>query len=80
VIGVARAGRTNEHLKECVRDSVQEQGDDIDQEALGSLLKLLRSSAVSSINDLNYARIKTALLWGTHSRWMRRAALFVTPT
>ena len=63
MIGVARAGGTNEHLKERVRDSVQEQGDDIDQEALGSLLKLLCSSAVSSINDLNCARIKTALFW-----------------
>jgi glucose-6-phosphate 1-dehydrogenase len=33
VIGVARAARTDEHLKERVRDSVQQQGDDIDQEA-----------------------------------------------
>jgi len=41
VIGVARAGRTNEHLKERVRDSVQQQGDGIDQEALAKLLKLL---------------------------------------
>jgi glucose-6-phosphate 1-dehydrogenase len=35
-------GRTNEHLKERVRDSVQQQGEDIDQEALAKLLKLLR--------------------------------------
>src|SRR6202171_2769805 len=42
VIGVARAGRTNEHLKERVRDSVQQQGSEIDQEALDKLLKLLR--------------------------------------
>jgi glucose-6-phosphate 1-dehydrogenase len=42
VIGVARAGRTNEHLKERVRDSIQQQGGDIDQEVLGKLLKLLR--------------------------------------
>src|SRR6202047_174913 len=42
VIGIARAGRTNEHLKERVRDSVQQQGKDIDQEALAKLLKLLR--------------------------------------
>src|SRR6202045_2250219 len=41
VIGIARAGRTNEHLKERVRDSVQQQGGDIDQEALAKLLKLL---------------------------------------
>ena len=42
VIGVARAGRTNEHLKERVRDSIQQQGVEIDQEALAKLLKLLR--------------------------------------
>jgi glucose-6-phosphate 1-dehydrogenase len=42
VIGIARAGRTNEHLKERVRDSIKQQGDDIDQEALAKLLSLLR--------------------------------------
>src|ERR1700730_14442654 len=42
VIGVAGAGRTSEHLKERVRDSVQQQGDEIDQKALVRLLKLLR--------------------------------------
>jgi glucose-6-phosphate 1-dehydrogenase len=42
VIGVARAGRTNEDLKERVRDSVQQQGSEIDQKALAKLLKLLR--------------------------------------
>src|ERR1700680_4281342 len=42
VIGVARAGRTNEHLKERVRDSIQQQGGDIDQAALAKLLQLLR--------------------------------------
>jgi glucose-6-phosphate 1-dehydrogenase len=42
VIGVARAGRTNEHLKQRVRDSIQQQGGEIDQEALAKLLKLLR--------------------------------------
>src|ERR1700675_1312559 len=42
VIGVARAGRTNEHLKERVRDSIQQHGGEIDQEALAKLLKLLR--------------------------------------
>src|SRR5581483_2167653 len=42
VIGVARSGRTNEHLKERVRDSIQQQGGEIDQEALAKLLKLLR--------------------------------------
>src|SRR6266550_6854258 len=42
VIGVARAGRTNEHLKERVRDSIQQQEGEVDQEALAKLLKLLR--------------------------------------
>src|SRR6202795_5327223 len=42
VVGVARAGRTNEHLKERVRDSVQQQGAAIDQEAVTKLLNLLR--------------------------------------
>jgi glucose-6-phosphate 1-dehydrogenase len=42
VIGIARAARTDEHLKERVRDSIQQQGDNIDQEALAKLLNLLR--------------------------------------
>src|SRR6202790_4262967 len=42
VIGVARAARTDEHLKERVRDSIQQQGGNIDQEALAKLLQLLR--------------------------------------
>src|ERR1700726_1068682 len=42
VIGVARAARTDEHLKERVRDSIQQQGGNVDQEALAKLLTLLR--------------------------------------
>src|ERR1700732_3830018 len=42
VIGVARAGRTNEHLKERVRDSLQQQGGEIDHQAFAKRLKLLR--------------------------------------
>ena len=42
VIGVARAARTDEHLRDRARDSIQQQGGDIDQEALAKLLKLLR--------------------------------------
>ena len=42
VIGVARAGRTAEHLKDRVCDSIQQQGGDIDQQALAKLLQLLR--------------------------------------
>jgi glucose-6-phosphate 1-dehydrogenase len=42
VIGIARAARTDEHLKERVRDSIQQQGGEIDQAALAKLLILLR--------------------------------------
>jgi glucose-6-phosphate 1-dehydrogenase len=42
VIGVARAARTDEHFKERVRDCIQQQGGEIDQEALAKLLNLLR--------------------------------------
>ena len=42
VIGIARAGRTNTHLIERARDSVQKQDSNVDQEALATLLKLLR--------------------------------------
>jgi glucose-6-phosphate 1-dehydrogenase len=42
VIGIARAAGTDARLKERVRDSVQEQGDNIDQESLSKLLNLLR--------------------------------------
>src|SRR5581483_11761577 len=42
VIGVARAGRTETDLKERVRDSIQQQDHNVDQEALAKLLKLLR--------------------------------------
>src|ERR1700731_3526001 len=42
VIGIARAARTDEHLKERVRDSVQQQGGELDQAALAKLLNLLR--------------------------------------
>lgn len=42
VIGVARAGRTDEHLRERARDSVQKQIKDPDQAALNKLLSLLK--------------------------------------
>src|SRR5438045_7507302 len=41
VIGIARAGRTNAHFIERARDSVQQQGSNVEQEALAKLLKLL---------------------------------------
>ena len=42
VIGVARAGRTDEHLKERARDSVQQHVKNIDRRVLSKLLELLR--------------------------------------
>jgi glucose-6-phosphate 1-dehydrogenase len=42
VVGVARAGRTNEHLKERVRDSVQQAVANVDEDILAKLLNLLR--------------------------------------
>jgi len=41
IIGIARAGRTNAHLIERARDSVQKQDPNVDQKALAKLLKLL---------------------------------------
>jgi glucose-6-phosphate 1-dehydrogenase len=42
VICIARAARTDDDLKQRVRDSIQKQGGEIDQEALAKLLGLLR--------------------------------------
>src|SRR2546429_9810084 len=42
IIGVAKAGRTDEQLKERARDSVHQQGGSIDEDALAKLLNLLR--------------------------------------
>jgi len=41
VIGVARSARTADDFKNRVRESVQQQGGNIDQQALDKLLKLL---------------------------------------
>ncbi len=41
VIGVAKAGRTDEHLKERARDSVRQQDENIDEHTLAKLLNLL---------------------------------------
>src|ERR1700675_3864711 len=42
VIGIGRAERTDEHLKERVRDSIEQHGAEIGQEVLAKLLNLLR--------------------------------------
>ena len=52
VIGVAKAGRTNEHLKERVRDSIQQQGGEVDQEALAKLLKLPGPQVPNTVANL----------------------------
>src|SRR5437667_8992441 len=41
VIGVAKAGRTDEHLKERAIDSVRQHGGNIDEPSLAMLLNLL---------------------------------------
>src|SRR5438876_10766009 len=61
VIGVARAGRTNEHLKERVRNSIQQQGAEIDQEALAKLLKLLRYVGGDYEKPATFDRLKKTL-------------------
>src|SRR3984893_808930 len=66
VIGVARAGRTNQHLKDRVRDSIQEQGDDIDQKALTKLLQLLRYVGGDYETPDTFELLKTTL--GSASR------------
>jgi len=66
VIGVARAARTDEHLKERVRDSVQQKGDDIDQEALGKLLKLLRYVGGDYQEPATFDLLKKALGSASH--------------
>jgi glucose-6-phosphate 1-dehydrogenase len=66
VIGVARAGRTNQHLKDRVRDSIQEQGDNIDQKALTKLLQLLRYVGGDYEKPDTFELLKTTL--GSASR------------
>jgi glucose-6-phosphate 1-dehydrogenase len=61
VIGVARAGRTSEHLKERVRDSVRQQKADIDQESLAKLLKLLRYVGGDYENPATFDLLKKTL-------------------
>jgi glucose-6-phosphate 1-dehydrogenase len=66
VIGIARAGRTDEHLKERVRDSVQQQGEDVDQEALAKLLKLLRYVGGDYQEPATFDLLKRTLGVATH--------------
>src|ERR1700694_5354378 len=66
VIGLARAEGTDERLKERVRDSVQQQGGKIDQDALAKLLKLLRYVGVDYEKPETFGPVKKPL--GSASR------------
>ena len=81
VIGIARAARTDEHLKERVRDSIQQQGGNIDQEALAKLLTLLRYVGGDYEKPETFELLKKTL--GSASRpgrtiWRFRQVLFMS--
>src|SRR5437867_8796035 len=61
VIGVAKAGRTDEHLKERARDSVRQQGGKIDEAALAKLLNLLHYVGGDYQEPATFDRLKKAL-------------------
>jgi glucose-6-phosphate 1-dehydrogenase len=60
VIGVAKAGRTDEHLKERARDSVR-QGRNVDEDALAKLLHLLHYVGGDYQEPATFDRLKKAL-------------------
>jgi glucose-6-phosphate 1-dehydrogenase len=61
IIGVAKAGRIDEHLKERARDSVHQQGGTIDQGALAKLLNLLHYVGGDYQELATFDRVKKAL-------------------
>src|ERR1700687_3968606 len=61
VIGVARAARPDAPLKGRGRHSVQQQGDDVDQQALAKLLKLLHYVGVDYQEPATFDLLKKAL-------------------
>src|SRR5438309_2714024 len=61
VIGVAKAGRTDEHLKERARDSVRQQGGNIDADVLTKLLSLLHYVGGDYQQPVTFDRLKKAL-------------------
>src|SRR5206468_1792726 len=61
VIGVARAGRTDEHLKERARDSLQRHVKNVDREPLSKLLGLLRYVGGDYQEPATFDRLKEAL-------------------
>jgi len=61
IIGVAKAGRSDEHLKERARDSVHQQGGSIDEDALAKLLNLLHYVGGDYQQVATFDRLKKAL-------------------
>ena len=61
VIGVAKAGRTDEHLKERASDSVRQQGGNIDEPSLAKLLNLLHYVGGDYQETATFDRLKKAL-------------------
>ena len=61
IIGVAKAGRTDEDLKERARDSVHQQGGTIDRDALAKLLNLLHYVGGDYQELATFDRLKKAL-------------------
>ena len=61
IIGVAKAGRSDEHLKERARDSVHQQGGSIDEDALAKLLNLLHYVGGDYQEVATFDRLKKAL-------------------
>jgi glucose-6-phosphate 1-dehydrogenase len=61
IIGVAKAGRSDEHLKERARDSVRQQGGSIDEDALAKLLNLLHYVGGDYQQVATFDRLKKAL-------------------
>src|SRR5437899_11397017 len=61
VIGVAKAGRTDEHLKQRASDSVRQQGGNIDEPSLAKLLNLLHYVGGDYQEPATFDRLKKAL-------------------
>jgi glucose-6-phosphate 1-dehydrogenase len=61
IIGVAKAGRTDDHLKERARDSVPQQGGTIDKDALAKFLNLLHYVGGDYQEVATFDRLKKAM-------------------
>ena len=65
IIGVAKAGRTDEHLKERARDSVQQQLGKVDEAALAKFLSLLHYVGGDYEQRATFEHLKKALGFAT---------------